>query len=162
MPLVLGGNNPDLSAKQVMALIITKLKDSWTETNPPVNDLNEFKNINFNHDWNDNAHDINVSVILNTDVMGFASLGATSWDHGMFIEIHIFVRELSEDYPDVMGNIEKEISRILYSNIRGFKGHGISLVLPNSFRRIDEEDNTSTVWHSMMSLQIVFMKFIVP
>jgi hypothetical protein len=103
-----------------------------------------------------------VSVILNTDVVGPAVIGNVAFDHGAFIEIHTFTRALDEHYPTIMSNINKEITRILYANVRGLKNNGISLVLPNNFRRIDEQDNTSTTWHSMTSVQLVFTKFVVP
>lgn len=160
MPIVLGGNNPNLSNHQIIQLIITKIKNSWAEENPPIDDENEFNNVHFNTDWYDNAHDYVVSVLINTDVTGAAVLGAKAWDHALFFEVHTFCRELSEYYPAKMGNINKEISRILYSNVTGFQDAGISLIIPSSFRRVDEEENTSTVWHSMMTVQAVFMKFV--
>lgn len=161
MPIVMGGNNPDLSYLQILQRFVTKLKEFWLINNPPVNDPEPLNNVAFNNDWFDDGHEFSVSVILDTSTRGFGSLGATAYDYSMFVEIHIFVKQITDEHPEIAGNIEKEISRILMANSTGFGG-GISIVIPTDFRRAGEEDPTSTIWHSMMIAQIVFMKFVTP
>lgn len=162
MPIVLGGNKPNLSNNQILKIIIDKLKSAWAINNPPVDDPNEFKNVHFNTDWYDNAHDYVISVLLNADIMGAAALGNKAWDHSLFIEIHTFCRELSEQYPETMTNLNKEVSRIISTSVGGFPAFGISLIVPINFKRIDEEDNTSTIFHSMMTIQVILTKFVIP
>ena len=157
----MGGNNPDLSYLQILQRIVTKIKEAWSISNPPVNDADPLNNISFNHDWFDDGHEFSVSVILDTTTRGFGSLGASAYDYSMFIEFHIFVKQITEEHPLIAGNIEKEISRILMTFSTQF-GSGISIVIPTEFRRAGEEDPTSTLWHSMMTTQVVFMKFVVP
>ena len=161
MPVVMGGGHPDLSYIQILRIIKDRIKAAWTETNPPVTDPEPLNNVVFNHDWFDDSHEFSVSIIHNTSSRGLLALGKTSYDYSMFIEIHVWCKQISEDHPIIAGNIEKEISRIIMTNIADF-GSGISLVLPTEFTRVDEEDNTSTIWHSFMTCQVVFVKFIVP
>ena len=161
MPVVMGGNHPDLSYLQILQRIVTKIKEFWLIDDPPVDDPEPLNNVSFNHDWYDDGHEFSVSVILDTTTRGFGSLGATAYDYSMFIEFHIFVKQITEEHPILAGNIEKEISRLLMANSTIFGG-GISLVVPTEFRRAGEEDPTSTLWHSMMTAQVIFMKFVVP
>lgn len=158
MTIIMSGGYPNLSHQQILEVIKNKFIDSWTETNPPVNSLVEFDNIHFNTDWYDGAWEFEVSVVHNTSLRGYAALGNDASEYSMFVDVHVFVKQLTEEHPLIAINIEKEIMRILLTNVTSF-GNGISVVMPTEFISLPEEDNTSTIWHSSIGVQVIFLKF---
>src|SRR5574339_413607 len=152
MPIVMGGGSPNLSIQQILNVVKNRLISSWSETNPPVDSPVDFDNVHFNTDWYDDAYEFEVSVVHNTSIRDFASLGNNAFEHSMFIEIHIFVKQLTEEHPIIANNIEKEILRILMTNVTNL-GNGISLMIPSQFVYLNEEDSSSNMWHSMVQVQ---------
>src|SRR5687767_3178092 len=121
--------------------------------------LPDLGDVKFSEDWPDGSSDFQISIIpFETDIQ----LGATKllFDESKLVEIHIYVRALSEDEPDEVGDIQKELERILTENPRALIGSGISLIQPLSFRQIFDSDNTKTMWHYCYDVQMYYRKFV--
>ena len=115
--------------------------------------------IKFFNEWHDESSDYQISVIsFETDV----ELASTSLilDNSKIIELHIIVRSLSEEEPPEVGDIQKEIERIITQNPIGLKDQGIALIQILDYRQIFEGDNTSTIWHFVFDIQLFYRQFI--
>lgn len=73
------------------------------------------------------------------------------------VPIHVFVRELQENKPVAMTWMEDEIVRIL-TKYRLSVGQGVMISNEPAFENIPEEDNTSTVWHSLTYVECRYVK----
>ena len=71
--------------------------------------------------------------------------------------IYGWLKQLTEIHPQLDNNFQKEIQRILDDNKTALTG-GISYILCGGFQEIPEEDSTSTLWHSVAPLSVVFRR----
>ena len=86
------------------------------------------------------------------------NIGWTYMRNDMFVNIHIFVKQLTEYHPEKLPNMEKEIKRILSDNKLGLRSSGISYIWPSNFQEImdSRSGSTTTKWHSVMGIRVVF------
>lgn len=122
---------------------------------PPA--LSEIKWMN---DWPDNSADYIISVVpFETNI----ELASTSliFDESKLLELHIYVRSLSEDEPSEIGEIQKELERIFTENPTALKDQGIALIQALDFRQIFDSDNTKTLWHFVYDVQLFYRKFVI-
>lgn len=121
---------------------------------PPLSD------IKFTNDWPDDSADFIISVIPLQSLTEFASNSLIFDDNSIF-EVHIFVRRISEEEPEEIGLIEKEIERIIQQNPTALVGEGVALVQILDFREEGEKDSSVNRWHFIMDLEAVYRRFVV-
>src|SRR5688572_21261214 len=123
----------------------------------PLPPLNE---IRFSDDNIDHGAEYQINIIPFETTIEFASTTA-NFDESKILEIHIYVKSLSEDEPEEVGEIQKEIERILIENPSALVGEGISLVQILDFRQMFDGDNAKTMWHFVFDVQLFYRKFLI-
>lgn len=116
--------------------------------------------IRFSDDNVDNGAEYQINIIPFETTIEFASTTA-NLDESKILEIHIYVKSLSEDEPEEVGELQKEIERILLENPSALVGEGISLVQILDFRQMFDGDNTKTMWHYVFDVQLFYRKFLI-
>lgn len=152
MTITLAGNFPNLSFLEIMGKLKDLIVANWTETSPPVSD------VYFDNDWDNDYGEFRVTIrnpVTNVDP---ENIGWTYMRNDMFVNIHIFVKQLTELHPTKAANMEKQIKEILEDKKLGLQSSGISYILPSSFQEIPEnrELSTTTKWHSVMTVRLVY------
>ena len=121
---------------------------------PPLED------IKFTNDWPDDSADYIISVIPLQSFTEFAS-NSLIFDEDTLFEVHIFVRKISEEEPEEIGLIEKEIERIIQQNPTVLLGEGINLVQILDFREESSKDSSVNRWHYIFDVECVYRKFVI-
>lgn len=116
--------------------------------------------IRFSDDNIDNGAEYQINIIPFETTIEFASTTA-NLDESKILEIHIYVKSLSEDEPEEVGEIQKEIERILLENPSALVGEGISLVQILDFRQMFDGDSAKTMWHFIFDVQLFYRKFLI-
>ena len=116
--------------------------------------------IRFSDDNIDNGAEYQINIIPFETTIEFASTTA-NFDESKILEIHIYVKSLSEDEPDEVGEIQKEIERILIENPSALVGEGISLVQILDFRQMFDSDSAKTTFHYIFDVQLFYRKFLI-
>src|SRR5574339_552186 len=99
------------------------------------------------NDWNDESKDYIIGVIHKKTDIDFASTQPI-FDFRSEYEIHIFVKTISEGEPEEVGEMEKEVERILIENPSALLDtQGVSLVHILDYRQVIDESSSSTNWH---------------
>ena len=112
------------------------------------------------NDWPDDSHEVTVSVIHRDNTYTNTTAAYRSFDIIDNIEIHVFVKQLTEDRPVMIEDVQKEIFRIIAENSVELKSEGIAVMIPSDFVEITDIDSTTVYWHSMMGVKVIYRKFI--
>lgn len=122
---------------------------------PPLSD------IKFTNDWTDDSKDYVISVMHTGTQIELAST-KPMFDHRSIFEVHLFIRKISEDEPEEVGDIEKEVERILIENPTILLNtEGVSLVHILDFRKVEDQDSGNTRWHYVFDVEMIYRKFVV-
>lgn len=152
MTITLAGNLPNLSFQQILILIRDLIITNWSESNPPIGD------VYFDFDWDNDFGEFRVTLRNVVTTMDPENIGWTYMRNDMFVNIHIFVKQLTELHPAKAANMEKEIKRILSDNKTALQSSGISYIWPSNFQEImdSRSGSTTTKWHSVMGIRVVY------
>lgn len=123
--------------------------------------LPALSDIKFTNDWTDDSKDYIISVTHMGTQIELAST-RPMFDHRSIFEVNLFIRKISEDEPEEVGDIEKEVERILVENPTILLNtEGVSLVHILDFRKVEDEDSGSTRWHYVFDVEMIYRKFVV-
>ena len=121
--------------------------------------LPPLSNIKFTNDWPDDSADFIIAVVPLQSTTEFAS-SSLIFDDDTVFEIHIYVRRISEEEPEEIGLIEKEIERIIQENPTALLGEGINLVQIIDFREEASKDSSTNRWHFIMDIEAIYRRFV--
>lgn len=159
MTILLPGSKPNLSYYEILTKVKNLITTNWTETSPALDDGTRLTGVTFNFDWFDDLGEFQGSFIHPYTSSDPENIGWTYMYNEMTIDIHLWVKQLTEEHPAMCGRLVKEIERILDDNKTAlYTSDGISLILHTGFGEIPEEDNTSTLWHSVMNVVVIFRR----
>jgi len=153
MTISIAGNplNANLGYLDIMKKVRDLIIANYTETQPPLSD------VRFNFDWWENYGEFLCCIRNVTTFSDPENIGWTFMRNEMVLDVHLWVKQLTEIHPQLANNFQKEIQRILDDNKTALTG-GISYMVCGGFQEIPEEDATSTLWHSVAPVSIVFRR----
>jgi hypothetical protein len=128
--------------------------NGWNDTTGVVAEAD----IKFGTDWWDENGDYQIHFRDTREAEPIPFNGWARWEHHVFVDIHVFVRRVTEDRPDQLFQIKREIKRIVG---QGFDdvGSGIQTVRwapGGGLQDITDKTNDTTTWHLVGTLECFF------
>jgi hypothetical protein len=160
MTISIAGNplKPNLSYLDILTNLRDLFTSNWAETSPPLDDGTRLTGVTFNFDWYDGLGEFQVSLKSPITTTEPENIGWTMFRNDMFVEVHVWTKQLSEVHPQKCANIVKEIQRILDDNKQALASSGMSYLWLSAFEEIPEGDATVTLWHYVASVNILFRR----
>lgn len=144
------GQSDDFS-NDPATLVKTELTDNWNDTTGVVAE----SDIKFGQDWYDGQGDYQIHV---TDVRYDIAPASNDWKrfhYHAFVDIHIFVRRVSEDQPSQFYNLIREVNRIIGQNVQGVTGVSFMRWAPaGGLTQVPEPDHQKSVWHARGTVEL--------